>query len=189
MTKYRSLILVPILFLYASAFAGLNVGDDVVPFTANDDSGDLWALADHLGEKNVIVYFYPAAMTGGCTKQACAYRDDSAKLNDVDAVVIGVSGDSVNALKLFKGAHALNFPLVSDPDASIAKLFGVPQLGGAGSLEQEINGEMHTLKRGTTTSRWTFVIGKDGKVVYKNDSVEAAEDSSVVIAELQNLAK
>jgi len=171
----------------ASLSADLNVGDDVGPFSANDDTGELWSIADHIGKKNVIVYFYPAAMTGGCTKQACAYRDDSAKLNDVDAVVIGVSGDSVNALKLFKEAHSLNFPLISDPDGAIAKHFGVPERGGANSLEREINGVTHILKRGTTTSRWTYIVGKDGKVAYKNDAVKAAEDSSTVIAELQKL--
>jgi len=172
----------------SSLFAGLEVGDDISPFTANDDAGNLWDLSKHLGEKNVIVYFYPAAMTGGCTKQACAYRDHSATLNDVDAVVVGVSGDSVNSLKLFKEAHGLNFPLISDPNGAIAQLFGVPQRGNGGSIEREIGGITHILTRGTTTSRWTYIISKEGKIAYKNDEVNAAEDSNAVIAELQKLA-
>ena len=59
----------------STVHADLKVGDSIVNFAANDDKGDLWTLQDHLGKKNVIVYFYPAAMTGGCTKQACSYRD------------------------------------------------------------------------------------------------------------------
>lgn len=168
------------------AFAGLEVGSKVDAFAANADSGDLWQLSEHLGKKNIIVYFYPAAMTGGCTKQACAYRDQSAALNGVDAVVVGVSGDSVNNLKLFKKANDLNFPLLSDANGSIAQMFGVATRDG-GSIEREVDGIMHTLTRGITTMRWTFIIGKDGSIVYKNDDVKATEDTATVIEELKKL--
>lgn len=183
-----SLKLVPLALLISavSAFAGLEVGSKVDAFAANADSGDLWQLSDYLGKKNIIVYFYPAAMTGGCTKQACAYRDQSAALNDVDAVVVGVSGDSVNNLKLFKKANDLNFPLLSDANGGIAKMFGVATRDG-GSIERELDGITHVLTRGITTMRWTFIIGKDGSVVYKNDQVNATEDTSTVIGELKKL--
>lgn len=167
--------------------AALQPGDDVPPFSANADTGEIWSLADHWGKKNIIVYFYPAAMTGGCTKQACAYRDFSAELSAVDAIVIGVSGDSVNNLALFKTAHGLNFPLLSDPSGSIAELFGVPTREG-GSIEREVSGTKHTLVRSLSVSRWTFVIGKDRKVSYKNDAVNAAEDSATVLAALKEKA-
>jgi peroxiredoxin Q/BCP len=68
-----------------------------------------------MGKKVVVVYFYPAAMTGGCTKQACSFRDDKAVLEALDAIVIGISGDEVQSLQYFKEAHSLNFPLLSDP--------------------------------------------------------------------------
>jgi len=168
------------------ALAGLDVGSTVSGFAANDDNGDIWSLDDHLGKKNIVVYFYPAAMTGGCTKQACSYRDQSASLNDLDAVVVGVSGDSVNSLKLFKEAHGLNFPLLSDVNGAIAKTFGVSTRDG-GSIEREINGALHTLTRGITTNRWTFIINKEGEVVYKDDAVKATEDTSNVIAQLKKL--
>lgn len=168
------------------ANAGLEIGATVGSFAANDDTGNLWSLDDHLGKKNVVVYFYPAAMTGGCTKQACAYRDQSSSLNDLDAVVIGVSGDSVNNLKLFKEAHGLNFTLLSDINGNIAKRFGVSTRDG-GSIEREIAGVTHTLTRGITTMRWTFVIDKEGNVVYKDDAVKATEDTSNVIAQLKKL--
>ena len=179
---------VPFVLLISSlvAFAGLEVGSKVDAFAANDDTGTLWQLSDHIGKKNIVVYFYPAAMTGGCTKQACAYRDQSSALNDVDAIVVGVSGDSVNNLKLFKQANDLNFPLLSDANGSIAKMFGVATRDG-GSIEREVAGMMHTLTRGITTMRWTFIIGKDGSVVYKNDKVKATEDTSTVIAEIKKL--
>jgi len=169
-----------------SAFAGLDVGSKVEPFSANDDNGQLWQLSEHLGKKNVVVYFYPAAMTGGCTKQACAYRDQSAALNEVDAVVVGVSGDSVRNLQLFKQVNDLNFTLLSDPNGSISKQFGVATRGG-NAIEREVDGITHTLIRGITTMRWTFIIGKDGRVVYKNDKVQATEDTATVIAEIKKL--
>lgn len=169
-----------------TAFAGLSVGSSVTGFAANDDEGNIWSLQDHLGTKNIVVYFYPAAMTGGCTKQACAYRDQSAELNDLDAVVVGISGDSVNSLKLFKEAHGLNFTLLSDINGSIANTFGVSTRDG-GSIEREINGALHTLTRGITTNRWTFVINKSGEIVYKDDAVKATEDTSNVLAQLKKL--
>ena len=170
----------------AAAFAGLNVGSKVDSLVANDDEGNLWSLQDYLGKKNIVVYFYPAAMTGGCTKQACAYRDQSSALNDLDAVVVGVSGDSVSSLALFKEANGLNFTLISDIDGSIAEQFGVATRGG-GSIEREVNGATHTLAREITTLRWTFVINKAGEIVYKDDAVKATEDTGNVIALLNKV--
>lgn len=167
-------------FFTSIAFAGIDVGSSVSGLVANDDKGNLWSLDEHIGKKNIIVYFYPAAMTGGCTKQACAYRDQSSELNDADAIVVGVSGDSVNNLKLFKEAHGLNFTLISDIDGAIANTFGVATRDG-GSIEREINGALHTLTRGITTNRWTFVIDKSGKVIYKDDAVKATEDTANVL--------
>ncbi|MBK1877518.1 peroxiredoxin [Pelagicoccus mobilis] len=168
----------------SSSLSALEVGNDIEAFAANDDTGEIWNAADYLGEKNIVVYFYPAAMTGGCTAQACAYRDFSTNLSEEDAVVVGVSGDSVNGLSLFKQAHNLNFPLLSDPNGSLATLFGVPTRAG-GSLEREVGGDIHTLVRGLTTSRWTFIIGKNGKVIYKNDEVKAKEDTATVLEVLK----
>ncbi|MCZ6672466.1 MAG: peroxiredoxin [Verrucomicrobia bacterium] len=180
--------LIPLFLLVSSisASAGLEVGSKVDSFAANDDTGTLWQLSEHLGKKNIVVYFYPAAMTGGCTKQACAYRDQSSALNDVDAIVVGVSGDSVNNLKLFKKANDLNFTLLSDINGTIANQFGVATRDGS-SIEREVDGIMHTLTRGITTMRWTFIIGKDGSVVYKNDKVKATEDTSTVIEQIKKL--
>ena len=66
----------------------LNVGDKAPDFSATSVDGTTWNLKDHIGDKNIIVYFYPAAMTGGCTKQACAYRDFGSDLESEDAMVV-----------------------------------------------------------------------------------------------------
>ncbi|MDQ8184349.1 peroxiredoxin [Pelagicoccus sp. SDUM812002] len=185
MNKLLKLLVLAAMTASASlSSAALDVGSEVKNFAANDDTGEIWSAANHLGKKNIVVYFYPAAMTGGCTAQACSYRDYSTNLDEADAIVVGISGDSVKGLSLFKEANNLNFPLLSDPNGTIAQLFGVPTREG-GSLEREINGDMHTFFRNLTTSRWTFIIGKDGKVIYKNEEVDAREDTSTVLAVLK----
>ena len=105
---------------------GLVNGEKVSAFEAFGDDGKLWKSSDVVGKDFLVVYFYPAAMTGGCTKQACAFRDHKAKLKEIGAQVVGVSGDEVEGLKYFKIAENLNFTLLSDIDGKIAKIFGVP---------------------------------------------------------------
>ena len=181
-TLLKSTLLALMTFSASLLHAGLEVGSEASAFAINDDSGEIWNAADFLGKKNIVVYFYPAAMTGGCTKQACAYRDYSSAFEEADAVVVGISGDSVNNLAYFKKAHNLNFPLLSDPDGSVAKYFGVATRGG-GSYTPK--GTLDELVRSITTMRWTFVIGKDGKVIYKNDEVKATEDTATVLSILK----
>ena len=166
----------------------LEIGDKAPNFSANDDKGDLWKLDDYLAKKYVIVYFYPAAMTGGCTKQACSYRDNKADLADLDVEVVGVSGDAVNNLKLFKEVHDLNFSLLSDAGGDIAEKFGVPVRDG-GAIKKTVDGQIFSLKRSFTESRWTFIIGKDGKIIYKDTEVNAEKDSGNVIEFLKGLGK
>ncbi|MCA9119193.1 MAG: peroxiredoxin [Planctomycetaceae bacterium] len=158
----------------------LKVGDAAPKFECKDDSGNVWKSADHYGKKSVVVYFYPAAMTGGCTKQACAYRDDKQKLADKDVEVVGVSGDEVDGLRLFKKAHDLNFTLLADTDGSVAKAFGVPLKDG-GEITREVDGKEFVLKRGVTSARWTIVVGKDSKIASINKEVKAADDSQFIL--------
>jgi len=73
----------------------LKIGDRVPQFKAVADNGETWKSKNFIGRKNLVVYFYPAAMTGGCTKQACAYRDAQEELLSADAEVVGISGDEV----------------------------------------------------------------------------------------------
>lgn len=175
-----------ILLVFAFILAGnahsqeLNVSDQTPKFITKADNGSDWNIDNYLGKKIIVVYFYPAAMTGGCTKQACAYRDFKNEIKSVDAMVVGVSGDNVEGLKLFKKAYNLNFTLLSDESGEIATKFGVPMRDG-GSITREVDGKNYELIRGTTASRWTFVIDKTGKIAYKNTSVDATKDTEQIL--------
>ena len=168
------------------AAAPPKVGDSAPDFSALDDQGKKWNSKDFLGKKHIVIYFYPAAMTGGCTKQACAFRDDKSKWTKLDAVVVGISGDNPEGLAHFKKAENLNFSLLSDLKGEVAGKFGVP-FGKGGAIKRTVAGKEVTLKRGVTTKRWTFVVSKAGKIVYKNDKVNAAKDSVAVRAVLAKL--
>ena len=85
------------------------VGDQAPSFTLSNQRGEMVSLSDFQGKKNVVVYFYPKAMTPGCTVQACGIRDSYSEFNDLDTVVIGVSPDSVTRLVKFEDKQELNF--------------------------------------------------------------------------------
>ena len=163
-----------------AADVDLKIGDKAPEFQADDDSGKLWKSTDHAGKKFIVVYFYPADCTGGCTKQAQAYRDDMEKLAKNDVVVVGVSGDTVENHQFFKRKEKLNFPLLADVKGEVAAKFGVPATFGDKSVKASIGAEEKVLTRPVTTKRWTFVIGKDGKILYKNTEVKAPEDAKAV---------
>ena len=92
--------------LTAAEEAVLSIGTLVPNVNANDHNGELWRLTDHTGQgKYLVVYFYPAAMTGGCTKQACAYRDNTTQLRELGIDVVGVSADAVRNLQAFRQAE------------------------------------------------------------------------------------
>ncbi len=169
------------------AMEPLKVGEKAPAFSALDDSGAEWKSSDHIGKKTIVVYFYPANMTGGCTKQACKFRDDLSKLTELDIEVVGVSGDDVASHKLFKKAHQLNFTLLADTEGNVAKAFGVPSTPGEKTLTFKVDGKDEQFTRHVTTKRWTFIIGKDGKLAYINQNVNAEKDSENVAKAVQNL--
>jgi peroxiredoxin Q/BCP len=159
---------------------GVKVGDKAPLFSVKSDDGSNWNLADYLGKKNIVLYFYPAAMTGGCTKQACSYRDHLGDMDNVNALVVGISGDDVAALQVFKKAQNLNFPLLSYFDGSVAKSYGVP-VGAGGSITRNVDNADVVLNRGITAQRWTFIIGTNGLVSYINQQVDAENDYKSVL--------
>lgn len=158
----------------------LSVGDKVPEFKALADNGSTWEIKKFFGEKYIVVYFYPAAMSGGCTKQACSYRDHRGDLQSAGIEVVGISGDKIENLKLFKQAENLNYTLLSDENGDIAKAFGVP-VGEGGSIKRTVAGTEHELVRAITAKRWTFIIGKDKKIIYKNESVDPEKDTQEVL--------
>jgi len=162
----------------------LKVGDQAPTFESVDDDGKPWKSTDHVGKKVVVVYFYPADLTGGCTKQACGFRDDMGKLKELGVEVVGVSGDPVKNHQLFKKVHNLNFTLLADEKGDVAKAFGVPLKDG-GVAKPEVDGKKLELFRSVTAARWTFVIDKEGKIALKNSAVKAADDSKAILKLLE----
>jgi peroxiredoxin Q/BCP len=180
------LVLVLSIVSFAQTQKVLNIGDKAPGFKTLADDGSTWDVNNYIGKKYIVVYFYPAAMTGGCTKQACAYRDLQTEISSADAIVVGVSGDNVEGLKLFKKAENLNFTLLSDESGEIAKSFGVPTRDG-GKITKEIDGQSYDLVRGVSASRWTFIIDKNGKIAYKNEQVNVEKDTEEVLSFIKKI--
>ena len=182
MKKLAFILPLLLLTISISAFNPLEKVEKVPNFSATDESGEAWELSDQRADY-LVIYFYPAAFTGGCTKQACSYRDHDDAFRLLNAQVIGVSGDEHENLNKFKEFHNLNFTLLSDADGKIAELFGVPTRDG-NTIEKEIDGQTLQLTRGVTTSRWTYVVDGNGKLIYKDENVQAATDPETVLKEI-----
>jgi peroxiredoxin Q/BCP len=129
----------------------LEKGATAPAFTLPDETGRQVSLSDHAGEK-VVVYFYPAASTPGCTTQACDFRDKVNSLRSAGYQVLGVSKDAPEALARFKDEQGLNFPLLSDPDLTVHEAYGA--YGEKNSYGRVVTG----------TIRSTFVLDEDGVV-------------------------
>ena len=129
----------------------LAVGKKAPEFTLAGSNGKDVSLKDFRG-KTVVLYFYPKDDTPGCTREACAFRDDQAALKKKGAIVLGVSGDSLASHEKCKQKYKLNFPLLSDPDKAVAKKYGAWG-------EKVMYG-----KKVTGMIRSTFVIDKEGVV-------------------------
>lgn len=180
MKKLFLIILANALMSLCFVDVSLKVGDNVPDFEAVDDQGISWKLYNHLKVNYLVIYFYPAAFTGGCTAQACSYRNLNVELAMMNASVVGISGDEAKNLALFKKEHNLNFTLLSDQSGEIAKIFGVT-LNDGGTIDREIGGQKLQLTRGVTTSRWTFIIDGNGKLIYRDNNANASTDSQNVL--------
>ncbi|MFC8516372.1 peroxiredoxin [Streptomyces sp. NPDC057257] len=126
----------------------VNVGDRIDDFELPDETGAPRTLSGLLADGPVVLFFYPAALSAGCTAEACHFRDLAAEFAAVGAHPVGISGDSVERQQEFAGKHTLGMPLLSDADGTIRERFGV--------------------KRGFTlapTKRATFVIGRDRTIL------------------------
>ncbi len=186
MKKYIPIFLL-LLVVTVSSKAQVALGDKVPNFSSIDQDGAKWALKKQIKSADyLVVYFYPAAFTGGCTKQACTYRDQKGELASVGAQVVGVSGDKPETLALFALEHSLNFTLLADESGELATLFGVPHSEG-GAITREIKGQELELARNTTIKRWTFIVDQKGTLIYKDSEVDAAEDGNKVVEFLASL--
>ena len=113
----------------------VKVGDKAPAFQSTDDQGKTWKSSDHVGKSVLVLYFYPADFTGGCTAQACGYRDAIESLSSKGVEVVGVSADSPKTHEMFKAFHKLNFTLLSDEKGELAHTFGVPFKAGKGKAQ------------------------------------------------------
>jgi peroxiredoxin Q/BCP len=135
--------------------AAPKVGDLAPLVEGKDQAGGSWRLAEEVGKKAVLLYFYPKDDTPGCTKQACGLRDQMADLNRENVRVVGVSFDSPESHQKFIGKYRLNFSLISDPEGKIAESYGARTAGR------------------NMARRVSFLIGLDGRIVHLTDTPSA----------------
>ena len=138
----------------------LAVGDAAPAFSLTDADGNTVSLSDFAGRK-VVVYFYPAASTPGCTKQACDFRDSLAELNSAGLDVVGISPDKPEKLAKFRDAEGLTFPLLSDPDRTVLTAWGA--FGEKSMYGKTVQGVI----------RSTFVVDEQGKIEVAQYNVKA----------------
>jgi peroxiredoxin Q/BCP len=138
----------------------LEVGDKAPAFRLPDADGNSVSLADYNG-RTLIVYFYPAASTPGCTKEACDFRDNLRDLNEAGLDVVGVSPDMPAKLAKFRDAQGLTFPLLSDPDRSVLTAWGA--YGEKTMYGKTVEGVI----------RSTFVVDEKGKIALAQYNVRA----------------
>lgn len=150
-------------------------GKKAPAFTLPADDGSKVKLSDLKG-KPVVLYFYPRDDTPGCTKEACAFRDRQEEMRSLGAVVLGVSGDTVESHQKFRDKYELNFPLLADADYKVAEKYGAYR-------EKNMYG-----KKSMGIQRSTYLIDPDGKVakVWKRVRVEGHDDQ--VIEALKELS-
>lgn len=145
------------------------IGNMAPAFTLQNQRGEKVRLSDFKGSKNVVLYFYPKAMTPGCTVQACSIRDTREEFDQLDTVVLAVSPDPVARLQRFEEKQSLNFDLLSDEDLTVMKKYGV--WGPKKFMGREYDGVLRT----------TFIIDKNGRLQHIIDKVRTKTHHDVVL--------
>jgi thioredoxin-dependent peroxiredoxin len=136
----------------------IKTGDLIPEFTLPDQNGIMFDIKNVIGKKNLVIYFYPKDDSPGCTKEACAFRDQYQVFTEAEALIIGISGQSVQSHKKFAEKYRLTFTLLSDIGNKVRKTFGVP-----------------TNALGLLPGRVTYIADKTGKVVFIFNSQTEAE--------------
>ena len=150
----------------------LSAGDPAPDFQLPDADGDLVSLMKFRGER-VVLYFYPAALTPGCTTQACDFRDNLSVLQGAGLAVVGISPDKPEKLRKFRDTHALTFPLLSDPDHKVLEAFGAWG-------EKSLYG-----KTVTGVIRSTVVVDASGRVEHAFYNVKATGHVAKLLRDLK----
>ena len=147
----------------------MQTGDVVPDFELPDQDGTPRRLSTLLAAGPVVLFFYPAAMTAGCTKEACHFRDLAAEFAAAGVQRVGISRDSVTKQKEFSDKHSFDYPLLSDSAGTVATTFGVKR----GKLGERL---------GLPVKRWTFAIGTDSKVaaaIHSEVNMDAHADQAL----------
>jgi peroxiredoxin Q/BCP len=155
----------------AAGVSRLEPGDKAPAFSLLDADGKKVTLSSYKG-RQVLLYFYPAAMTTGCTKQACDFRDNLALLNDAGIDVVGISPDKPEKLAKFRERDSLTFPLLSDPDRTVLSAYGA------------FGEKMMYGKKVTGVIRSTFLIDEKGKIARAMYNVRATGHVAKLIRDL-----
>ncbi len=150
----------------------LKVGDKAPDFKLLNDKGEEVSLSQFIGKKEVVLYFYPKDNTPGCTTEACSFRDNLPKFTSKNAVILGISPDSVKSHQGFIQKQNLNFNLLSDPESKVAKAYGA--WGEKSMYGKKYMGILRT----------TFLIGKDGKIKKVFEKVKPEGHAQEVLAAL-----
>ena len=163
----------------------VRIGDRAPAFELLDDQGRKWKLSDHLGKRLLVLFFYMGDFMPPCAREACAFRDDLARIKQQGVEVVGISGDLPANHALFKETYKLGFTLLSDQKGEVGKRFGLPMSAGGTYRIKDREGDDVPLVRGATAARWTWVIGLDGRVLDKCTKVKPAEESKRILALLR----
>ena len=145
------------------------IGNLAPAFSLKDQNGDKVSLKDFRGQR-VVIYFYPKALTPGCTTQACGLRDIKAELKKRNAVALGLSPDPVDKLARFADKHQLNFTLLADEDHKVADKYGV--WGMKKFMGREFMGLIRT----------TFIVNEEGKLSHIVDKFKTSNHHDVVLS-------
>ncbi len=169
---YALLFSVYLIFNSDNNMKKVQTGSTIPSFSLTDQNGNDFSIDSVLGKKNIVIYFYPKDDSPGCTKEACSFRDRYEAFKASDAVIIGISGQSVESHRKFAEKYHLDYILLSDTGNRVRKLFGVP-----------------SNVFGLLPGRVTYIVDKTGKVVYIfNSQVQAEKHVDEAIRILKGMA-
>jgi peroxiredoxin Q/BCP len=149
----------------------LKIGSKIPQFELYNQFGKLFNIDSVLGKKNLVIYFYPKDDSPGCTKEACSFRDQFEVFEEADAIIIGISKQSIESHEAFAKKHRLNYTLLSDTKNRVRKLFGVP-----------------ANLFGLLPGRVTYIINKKGEIIFMfNSQINTEKHVSEALRILQEL--
>ncbi|MGZ3688842.1 MAG: peroxiredoxin [Bdellovibrionota bacterium] len=162
-----------LILLFAGSFLSMALapGEAAPEISAKNQEGKLIHLSDYRG-KFVLLYFYPKDDTPGCTKEACSFRDETAKIKSLNTVVLGVSRQDEKSHREFRAKYHIPFDLLVDADGAVSKAYGVGTMPGIG-----------------LTRRQSILIGPDGRVIHFYESVDPAHHTQEVLTDIEKAGK